>query len=255
MITNRASQVIAGIIIFTGLVYGQVNIERQRRNIDSDGIAGEAALSLLVNSGNSESVRADNSAGLAGRAGRHLGFTILKFSLGEKSSERFINKGMAHLRYNYVWGARSSWELFLQTEYNEFTLLKNRRLAGTGIRYNIAQTEKGAAIFGTGFMGEKEELDSDFNGDNNSSSSFRSSSYLTWNILLGETTEWGCVVYFQPSLDDFEDYRGLADSNLSFSVSDRFSFMLSLNLRYDSKPPEGIKKADLEIKNGMSVNY
>ncbi len=235
--------------------FGQVNIERQRRSLDSDGIAGEAAFSLMVNSGNSESVRGDAGSGLVIKSGPNLGFAILAFSLGEKSSQRFINKGMGHLRYNYIWGERSSWELFFQTEYNEFTLLKNRSLAGTGFRYDLVKTEKRAAVFGTGIMGEREALDRGFNLRDQSGTNLRSSSYLTFSMVLGKTTEWGNVVYFQPSMDDFDDYRSLADSNLSFSVSGRFSFIVSMNLRYDSKPPEGIKKADLEIKNGMSVNF
>jgi len=244
-----------GTLIFTLTGMGQVNIERQRRSLDSDGTAGEAALSLMVNSGNSESVRGDAGAGLVIKSGRNLGFAILAFSLGEKSSQRFINKGMGHLRYNYILGERSSGELFFQSEYNEFTLLKNRSLAGTGIRYDLVESEKGAAVLGTGIMGEKEELDREINLQDNSGIKLRSSSYLSFRMVLGKTTEWGNVIYFQPSMDDFKDYRGLADSNLRFSVSDRFSFVFTLNLRYDSKPPEGIKKADLEIKNGMSVNF
>lgn len=246
---------LALIFLFTISGFGQVNIERQRRSLDSDGIAGEAAFSLMVNNGNSESVRGDSKTGVVLKSDRNLGFAILAFSLGEKSSRRFINKGMGHLRYNYILGERSSWEIFFQSEYNEFTLLKNRSLAGTGFRYDLLKTEKTAAVFGTGIMGEREELDLESNSQDQSETHLRSSSYLTFSIVLGETTEWGNVVYFQPSMDDFEDYRSLADSNLSFSVSGRFSFIVSMNLRFDSKPPEGIKKADLEIKNGMSVNF
>ena len=246
---------LTSVFLFAVSGFAQVNIERQRRHLENDGLAGEAALSLMVNSGNSESVRGDSKAGVVIKSGRSLGFAILAFSLGEKSSARFINKGMGHLRYNYIFGERSSCEIFVQSEYNEFTLLQNRSLAGTGIRYDLLKTEKTAAVFGTGIMGEKEKLDLEPGSHDRNGNYLRSSSYLTFSLVLGETAEWGNVIYFQPVIDDFEDYRGLADSNLSFSVSDRFSFIVTLNLRYDSRPPEGIKQADLEIKNGISVNF
>ena len=44
-------------------------------------------------------------------------------------------------------------------------------------------------------------------------------------------------------------------SRLEFRATERVSFNIRLNIRYDSEPPTGVEEHDLEIVNGLSYKF
>ncbi|MCK5222119.1 MAG: DUF481 domain-containing protein [Candidatus Aminicenantes bacterium] len=54
--------------------------------------------------------------------------------------------------------ARLSTEAFLQAEYNEFILLRSRKLGGSGIRYKIYESEGLSLLIGSDIMYEVENF-------------------------------------------------------------------------------------------------
>ena len=248
------TQFILIIFFFALSAAAQINIERQRKALDRNGYGVNLEVFLTMNQGNTDVIKFDNNGSLAYRVNRHLGFLLLSFSMGEKSNERFINKGMGHLRYNYMWKSFLFGEVFNQVEYNEFTLLNFRGLIGSGPRFILVEKDKFNAAMGIALMYEHEELDIDAGVKEKITRTVRGSSYLSLIILLKEAVVFSNTIYVQPSLEKGEDVRVLNDANLLFNITKKFSFKTSFSLRFDSQPPAGVDKLDLELKNGLVLH-
>jgi len=240
-------------LYISGLCLGQVNIEGKRKNLSENSLTADISSYLTLNKGNTELVKFDNSGASFFKRNHHLIFLIVSFSLGEKSNQKFINNGMGHLRYNYDFGNLTSAELFCQAEYDEFTFLSFRGLIGGGIRQIFYDSDKFFMVFGTGGMYEYEELDLDEEYVQ-STETVRSSSYLSFDLRLANPMDLSLTSYYQPDFENFNDYRLLFDSFLEIKVLKRFSFITSMNFRYDNTPPADVKKYDLELKNGIIIH-
>ena len=246
---------IASIVFALNLpIFSQVNIEQRRKSLEEDGFTGSLSVSFNATGGNTESIRWSNAGTFVYKTGKHLSFLLISASMGEKSGSRFINKGMGHLRYNYELSGLVSWEIFLQSEYNEFTLLNHRELAGTGPRFSFAAGKNFDAAAGIALMYESEVLDNG-NFKDYSSDIFRGSSYINMEYSVSESISLSNVVYFQPGLADFSDYRILNDTSIVCTLNNSITFFTSLNYRFDSEPPSGVKNYDYEIKNGVTVSF
>ena len=83
----------------------------------------------------------------------------------------------------------------------------------------------------------------------------RSTNYLssTWRI----DKRFAVIVtgYYQPYIQRLSDFRVLSESRLEFRATERVSFNIRLNFRYDSEPPTGVEAHDLEIVNGLSYRF
>lgn len=246
--------ILTGFILIPTLGLGQVNIEQKRKTLAENGFSAGLDLYATVNQGNTEVVKFDNSGSLVYNYNKHIGFLLLNSSMGGKSKERFINKGMAHLRYNYRLGKTVSWELFTQVEYNEFTSLKLRWLEGTGLRFKLMERDKFTAAWGMAIMNEYEVLDLEEDVEEETRI-IRGSSYLDAGLSLGANVSASNTIYIQPSLEEAEDVRILDDFSLIFQVSDHLSFKANFSLRFDNQPPAGVKKNDLELRNGLTLRF
>ena len=242
------------ILLFIQPVFSQVNIEQKRKTLAKDSFTGSLSLSFNATGGNTESVRWDNAGTLVYQTGKHLSFLLLSASMGEKSGGRFINKGMGHLRYNLELVDPVSWEIFLQSEYNEFTLLKHRELAGSGLRFSFVLRKNFDGAAGIAAMYEGEVLESG-NFADRSSDIYRGSSYFSLGFTFNEIVSINEVIYFQPGLSDISDYRILNDTNITMTLNGNIDFFTNFNYRYDSKPPPGVENYDYEIKNGVTVSF
>ena len=247
------------ILIFTieGKALATVNIETIRSDKDAEGFSNSLSLKLGYIEGNSNIRNAETkirSDYLEGK--RHI-FLAASHKRGEKDEERYLDKGFAHLRLISKLSDSFSGELFMQKEYNEFTLLEDRQLAGTGIRIALFQEEEEQSstshiYIGIGIMWEKEVLD--INPDDETEI-YRSTNYISCRVRTNETTTLAATAYYQPDLDDSSDYRLLFDGTLAFKITDSLAFTFDINYRFDNEPPAGIKRYDTEITNGISLSF
>ena len=242
--------------VFTDTVPGQINIEQKRRQLENNGWGADLELFLTVNQGNTEVVQFDNTSSLAYRYDPHMGFLILNFTTGEREGERFLNRGMGHLRYNNMLDPILFWEVFTQLEYDEFTLLKLRWLLGTGPRIVLADQKKVNAALGVALMREYEELNLHRDSDNSfQSAAYLLSSYLNVSLIINNTVTFGNTVYFQPAVKEVNNFKALNDASLTFQIINSISLKVTFNLKYDNQPPPKVEKLDLQLKNGVLVRF
>ena len=63
------------------------------------------------------------------------------------------------------------------------------------------------------------------------------------------------VLYFQPNISSFKDYRVLNDFSLIAKLSDEIYFTTSLTLRCDSRPPSSLKAFDSVLDVGIGYAF
>ena len=241
-------------------VKAQVNIETKRRLDSKSGWQNNIGLSFKYQSGNTDLLKLETSLRSDYLVGRYHTFGILTFQQEKQGGKVYTDKGFVHLR-----GARSiiehlDVEIFTQKQYNESILLKDRNLAGGGVRIsNLKQRTNpkntGLSLYlGIGAMWENETINDKQHGEVETSI-IRSTNYIsaTWRINKRFTVI--VTGYYQPYIQRFSDFRILSESRFEFHVTQKVSINTRLNLRHDSEPPTGVEAHDLEIANGLSYKF
>jgi hypothetical protein len=247
------------VIWWWGVLYGQVNTEAMRKTDLEPGIQGKVSLSFGYMSGNTEVLTLKTGFRADYMARPYHTFLVTNYQRGTEDKELFINKGFVHARGIRALSRRWRVEMFLQKEFNDFIDLEDRNLAGGGFRW--APLLRGAAFtsnpevniyVGVGAMWEREVLGV---GGDEETDIIRSTNYLSGNWQIDDRV--GCFVtgYYQVDVEEFSDYRILADGGISFAVSKILTFSMDVYFRYDHDPPTDIEKHDLEISNGFGLTF
>ncbi len=238
------------------IILGQVNTETLRKSDLEKGFHNNIQFRLGLNSGNSEYLKLKSKFRLDYTAKNFYTFGVAEYQRGLQADELFINKGFAHFRYirNLVKTIR--YELFTQKEFNDFILLKDRNLAGMGLRKSFLFLKEKQSHFklhlGMGFMWENEKVDLTTIIETNL---FRSTNYISASWKIDDRVQFIHINYIQFDVENPTDYRILAESTVLFSITKAFHFQASLEFRYDNEPPLSIKKYDLEITNGVTFSF
>ena len=76
---------------------------------------------------------------------------------------------------------------------------------------------------------------------------------LSFNIL--EKVEFSNVIYFQPKLEDFSDYRLALEATISIPLSEKLFFTNSFSLAHDTHPATDIPNTTYQIKNSLKYEF
>jgi hypothetical protein len=163
-----------------------------------------------------------------------------------------VNKGFGHLRMTKMISSKLFFEVFTQFGFNDFLLMKDRKLAGSGLRYKMVSNDRMNTFLGIGLMQENEIYDK---VNEPEKKLLRSTNYLRWNINIAENTELYNTVYYQFSSSDINDYRLLYDGSIDFSVNENLSFFIELNYRYDNDSHGDMGKSYIQLNNGIEFTF
>jgi len=188
--------------------------------------------------------------------GLHV-FLILNYENGyeqEKGLDKnqVVNKGFGHLRMTKMISSKLFFEVFTQFGFNDFLLMKDRKLAGSGLRYKMVSNDRMNTFLGIGLMQENEIYDI---VNEPEKKLLRSTNYLSWNINIAKNTQLYNTVYYQFSFSDINDYRLLYDGSINFSVNEKLSFVIELNYRYDNDPHGNMGKSYIQLNNGIEFTF
>lgn len=245
--------------MLTATVFGQVNTEAMRKGALEEGWSGNIGFSLGYMSGNTEAFNVKAGFQADYYEGDYHAFVVANLKQEESNGESIVNKGFVHVR-----GVKSATrqlmvEGFAQKEFNDFILIEDRQLIGTGVRW--APLQEGRAFtsnpdvnlyVGIGVMWELEELDAPGDADTRL---LRSTNYVSGNWRLADRVYIQATGYFQVDTYESSDYRVLSDATISFDITQKLTFAMELNFRYDHEPPEGVEQHDLELTNGIQISF
>ncbi len=247
------------LLAISGIASAQVNTEAMRRLDLGPGWYNKLGLSMDYSAGNTDVLTLKTSFRSDYVWQKSHTFVVTNFKLGRKDGKSFTNKGFVHLRGMRLLSGLFMIEGFLQKQFNESIRLDDRELAGGGFRIVIMHPNKTSKYLsllylylGIGAMWEYEELDIH---EGMETELFRSTNYVTGRLNLNKRVVASATCYFQPALEQLSDYRILLEAGLRLGITGNLTFDNELSLRYDSDPPAGIEKSDLEVVHGVSYSF
>ena len=183
-------------------------------------------------------------------------FLVMNYQNGFRSNnggrDIILNRGFGHLRFTKSIISNLDIELFFQAGFNDFILIKDRKLFGSGIRRKIVQNETLKSFLGIGFMQEKEIYDLKQNFDQ---LLLRQTSYSTILYQISEDIYLNNILYFQPSINDINDFRLLLENEIQFKINNAFRINVNINYRFDNDPHGDSKKSYFQINNGFEFDF
>jgi len=238
--------------------FSQVNTEKFRKQLEETGFYGDVSMAAGFASGNSDFVKAKGGLRIDYASINFHSFIVGNYEFQEANEEKVVNKGFVHIRNMLSLSSVFSAELFLQKEFNQFILLEDRNLAGTGLRANLAylfsQTYNTPAemFLGTGLMYENELYNIEISPETNL---LRSTNYLTFKWQFNESFSLIIINYFQFDLNKLRDYRFISDTSLNFLITENLVFNSAVSYRFDNEPVQDVKNYDLELTNGLTFSF
>tara|TARA_Y100000768_G_C23969471_1_gene679764 strand:+ start:275 stop:1048 length:774 start_codon:yes stop_codon:yes gene_type:complete len=248
-------------VIFTALtgslIFSQVNTEAMRNIKEGRGFSNTLGFDFGFEKSKEEVLEIAGKYRLdfLGKNGL-TSFLVLSYENGyEKEDNKknsIVNKGFGHLRFTKNISDNFFIEVFTQYGFNDFLLMKERRLFGSGIRYMVLNQEILSGYVGVGAMQEDEiyNLGSDINMN-----LIRSTNYLSWKIKFSENSSIQNTAYYQFDSKNASDRRILYDGDLNIALNSKLAFTLSLNFRYDSDPHGELGKTYTQLKNGIEYIF
>ena len=241
------SPLAAQVNIFTGETMQQMRLE--------SGFYNSITLDLTYRSGNSDLLTTRTRFRSDYLTKGYHGFVFGSLQQGKKDDLFFVNKGMAHARIIRGFTQHVLVESFVQKQFNASILLNDRNLAGGGLRFALhPRNSKFNLYLGIGAMWEHERINDKERG-NITTRIVRSTNYINWTGQLDERITTSATGYYQVYVRRFQDYRILFEGSITFRLTTKLAFPLRLNFRYDSEPPTGIRKHDVEIFNGLRYTF
>ena len=241
-----------------GMLLAQINTEAMRSENVTDKFINKVNVDFGIEKADAKVIELAAAYRLDyfNPTGLHV-FLILNYENGYKQEKgleknQVVNKGFGHLRMTKIISSKLFFEVFTQFGFNDFLLMKDRKLAGSGLRYKMVSNDRMNTFLGIGLMQENEIYDI---VNEPEKKLLRSTNYLRWNINITENTQLYNTVYYQFSFSDINDYRLLYDGSINFSVNENLSFFIELNYRYDNDPHGNMGKSYIQLNNGIEFTF
>lgn len=247
---------------------GQVNTERLR-SWQAPGASGSADLRIEQSGGNVELINVGStirlayaemsqtyvpSSTVAQDPPENLVYLVGDFAFGSRDGEAFNNAGFAHLRWTHMFNPLLGFEVYVQGQFNEFILLQERYVGGTGFRLEAFNSGVFQLALGSGVMAEQEVYDVEAPLQDQLFVA-RSTSYLSLRAYADDPKlELITTVYWQPRLGDGSDQRVLNDAEVAFMLGKQLSMAVTFGLRFDTEPPDP-SLVQLDTQLGYKLRY
>jgi hypothetical protein len=217
---------------------------------EHDGVIGQLEAKLDWREGNNPLLDVGATASAIAKRGRMLGLAIARAEYGRGRDDTFKRRTFEHLRLRVTLDCRWKWEAFGQHELDRFRRLAVRALTGTGPALQVLVTQPVSILAGAAYMFEYERLDgrSGTLDAGNRTVFHRASVYLTGTERIGETAAVTQTFYVQPRLAEPGDLRLFGELSITTKISKHFALTDAFIVSYDSRPPDGIRRYDTQLR-------
>ncbi len=241
------------VTLLSVLTFSHAFISVEPQNVgEKKGPDGEISVGANYSSSNTENRSVSLAAKVQYDSADWLTFIIASYGYGEAKGDVNSNEGLVHWRYIHsVNDTLYDWEVFLQGEFNKFQNIKDRDLAGGGLRRRFMGSFDSFYI-GLGLfysrMEPKEIVTEDL-----ARNRIKINSYISFKKTFSENLFVTYLGYYQPNIEDFSDFSSF--QLLQFNTPLIGSLLLTLDLlyRYNATPYEDIEKGD--FRTTINLNY
>ncbi len=246
-------------LFFHHSAFAIVNIESKRADpaAQEEGFEGFVNVDISGDNGNTKESDLALSVQLNWAGENSSDLLMLNYAYGETANVKDTDQSFLH--YRHVWLAREtvSYEAFTQLETNEFTRLKLRSLLGGGIRLKLDLPEKPhSAYLGLGLFRSREDLDPLISGGEVIEDyTTRLNSYLVYRYHMNEHVRLLNMLYYQPDVSEFGDYRLLEQLAINVALNKSLSLTVSIDIAHDSRPPQNVETTDTSYRTGLEYRF
>lgn len=241
--------------LFSHSLFGQVlNVEKVRADADTTGWTGELAFDASLNKSNDRIIKLGGEANASYFSNLHAYLLLSDIDLVNIDGVSLVSNGYVHGRATFLRKEKLSPELFAQYQYNENMGLKNRELAGGGLRYTFISRPDLRGHFSTGLMAEYEEWGLSEN-QSVKNTFLKSTNNLVLRGRLSPQATLSLIGYYQARPNQFFKPRVTSENRLNFLISERLSFQVNFTLTYDIDPVIDIPNLTYELKNGLVYSF
>jgi hypothetical protein len=118
------------------------------------------------------------------------------------------------------------------------------------------EEKKSAGYLGFGAFHEQEILtDKLGTSDPRETNLWRANTYLVLKGQVNEQVRLYSTTYYQPDISDTADYRILEQASMLVKMAQNLDLKLSLDIAFDSKPPQTVQKRDLSYSAGLEFSF
>ncbi|MCW8109209.1 DUF481 domain-containing protein [Alteromonas ponticola] len=241
-------------LLLSSTAYAIVPVDQA--NVAEKGVSGNVGVSIHGEAGNKDELEYSLSSILRYGQREDSWVLITDYSYSETNDIKDEDEFYTHLRWTRFnfFSPQVDGELFAQYEYDDFADLSSRKLAGGGARWRFSRTFEKAELktsIGTGLFYEVEKSLSS-GGDVETT---RANLYA--KFLYSQASQYPfdayTTVYYQPAVDDVDDFRSVIISGIEFKVTQTLSLTLEAELKHNSKPFTAVEKTDFEY--GVRLSY
>lgn len=232
-----------------------LNIEKFRSNLDtSKALFASARAGLELKQKNSESLKLHSSASIAYLSDKHTYILTGNFQSTKIDRSEIFNQGYIHNRLELFRKNKTSFEPYIQSQYDLGRGLKRRHLLGLNLRYNIYSDSSLSLYIGTGGFQENENwFTSEVNSIENIN--FKSNSYISMQVDLSKRLNVFLTSYYQAPFKDINRARIIVDSNLQLKFDEHFSYDIHYELQFDQAPVIETAELSYVLKTGLRYTF
>lgn len=229
-----------------------INIEDRRIQNTNDSTHWYGSLNMGANVAKvkDQVVQINSGAHVQMLKGKSLILLLLDVRFLRAGAENFSNSGYAHLRYNRKLSGNLVLETFGQLQYNRLLLIRQRSLAGAGLRYPLFKSENGKnrMNFGLSYLYEI----NDFTEGNVSTDWHRLSGYISFVFQPGDGgAKFAGTTYFQPRISQWSNHRLSSEWRLTFPILEKLSFSTYFVYSADKALPVDAPTSTYSWNNGI----
>ncbi len=238
------------LLSFTQTASAFINVESIRK-IKGEGFFGRSGLQASGQMGNTEKFTSQLSTTGAYRFEKNELLYIGNYKYGTSAKEKDTNQGSGHLRHTWGYINPLAYELFVQSEFDEFKELNSRNYLGGNLRFRLLASDAHVVYAGLGTFYEIE----DFAGLDEDKDHFRANIYLSQVHNLSKTSSLFVTLYYQPQLDRMNNYRVRLQSGIDVQLTQVLSLSMTFNSSHDTGLPTGVKETDSDYLAGFTLTY
>lgn len=227
-----------------------VRIENNQASSDTNTWSGTVDLNIYLVKNNFDFFKLASGSQVKYAKNKNTVLSINELRFIFSGRDDLENRGFQHFRYQRRLDSVFTLEAFAQFQFNQVLKIKYRQLNGTGARMHLFRKSKSNVFLGLHYMYEYEEEYE----TNKINRDHRLSSHFTFSRKIEKSfTHW--VVYYQPKLTRFSDYRISGSTTYSIELRKQLRFNIRGELSYDSNPVEGVRNMTYTFLNGLSWEF
>ncbi|NMH60958.1 DUF481 domain-containing protein [Alteromonas ponticola] len=241
-------------LLLSSTTYAIVPVDQS--NVAEKGVSGNVGVSINGQSGNKDEHEYSLSSILRYGQREDSWVLITDYNYSETNDIKDEDEFYSHLRWTRFnfFSPQVDAELFAQYEYDDFADLSSRKLAGGGARWRFSQDFDQAELktsIGTGLFYEVEKSLS----TGGEVETTRANLYA--KFLYSQSSQYPfdayLTLYYQPAVDEIENFRSVVISGLEFKITKTLSLTLETELEHNSEPFTDVEKTDFEY--GVRLSY